>query len=285
MELIITQWFYGAALAWVTRCWRSSFHLSVGLHTVIWLHLYQEWLSSIGAPNLLDSCLSLLTAGFCFPHLVSANLCSLFFESLYDTLSCVILVGNICYVLFPFFVPFPLKLKDKKTILALSFKRSVKLTDFSLILSDSLHSLHVKAFSNFSSASTQDFCLFLTVSAKVSKPFSCSFVLRAFWVQNLNNNWFGIRMGWACIGVPPPALFADVRTNELSGACEWGVTRETTQKTKGGEKTISAVSLKPTCYFRKKNQTSHWCRILWWKNSTWAPKQHIWVCLNGGCCS
>lgn len=43
----------------------APFYLSAGLHTIIWLHLRQEWLNSTWAPNLLDPCLPLLASSWC----------------------------------------------------------------------------------------------------------------------------------------------------------------------------------------------------------------------------
>lgn len=72
-------------------------------------------------------------------------------------------------------------------------------------------------------------------------------------LKNLASDLFCTETRWEFIQVPPWALFADERTNELIGACEWGVAHEM-PKTKGEEKPISAVSLRHTCHFRKRTK-------------------------------
>lgn len=50
---------------WLSGCLWSTFYLSAGLHTIIWLHLRQEWLNSTGAHNLFDLRLPLLASSWC----------------------------------------------------------------------------------------------------------------------------------------------------------------------------------------------------------------------------
>lgn len=77
--LILWSGSFLPVLMWLSGCLWSTFYLSAGLHTIIWLHLRQEWLNSTGAPNLFDSvCLCWHRPGVLkFGHRVSANLCSL----------------------------------------------------------------------------------------------------------------------------------------------------------------------------------------------------------------